>query len=333
MSLFRRRPTEDGHGLAALTDEELRRRYRDIDAAVAADGDPQARAAELDQLAEEVLRRDPADAAFWYDRGMYAKWRSDWRACVEYNETALALLPPDGLEGEPAAWNLAIAATALGEWARARRAWSAFGVPLPPTDQPDTPVDADFGLAPVRLNPEPRFVGQQHVVVDGRSWATEVVWGQRLCPARVRIVNVPSPESGHRFGDVVLHDGDTLGTRRLGEHEVGVFNEIGLWQRCPTPTLTVALHAPDQAALKELSELFTGAGGAAEDWGSTLRMLCKACSEGSPGAHHDHDAASTWSPGRQVGVSAEPEAAGALLQKWAEAGPGRSVEDLEVALR
>jgi len=80
--------------------------------------------------------------------------------------------------------------------------------------------------------------------VDGRSWDTEVVWGVRLDPARIRIQNVPLPSSGHRFGDVVLHDGDPSGTRVLDGQEVPVFDEILLRERSPVPTCGVAVTAP-----------------------------------------------------------------------------------------
>ena len=99
---------------------------------------------------------------------------------------------------------------------------------------------------------------------------------------------MPFPDSGHRCGDIVLHDGDPVGTRRLGDREVGVFNEIALWRRSPAPTLTATVQAPDLQAVGELSDLFGSAGGTAEDWTQNVRALCKACSEGSPVAHDDH---------------------------------------------
>jgi DNA-binding CsgD family transcriptional regulator len=50
--------------------------------------------------------------------------------------------------------------------------------PGTPALAPDTsPIEADFGPSPVRLNAEPRFVGEEPTVIDGRTWDTEVVWG------------------------------------------------------------------------------------------------------------------------------------------------------------
>jgi hypothetical protein len=335
MPRFRRRPDDvAAQGFDALSDRELIKCYRAVDREIDGDGDPAARAAELDGLAAEAVRRRPDVSAFWYDRGMYAKWRADWPASLEYNRQALDLIPPGARDEEPAAWNLGIAATALRDWGTARSAWAAYGIDLPPPVDEAEPIDGDFGPAPVRLNAGPRFVGHEPLVVDGRTWNTEVVWGMRLCPARIRIVSVPTPETGHRFGDVVLHDGDTVGTRRIGDRELGVFNEILLWERSPSPTLTATVEAPGHEAVGRLTDLFGDAGWAAEDWTESLRFLCRACSEGSPGNEHDHHhEAQGWDPRRSLGISAEPDEARDLLTTWANAGEGRAFADLEVVLR
>jgi len=260
-----------------------------------------------------------------------AKWRQDWPAAIEYNRRALELVPPDGRQGEPAAWNLGIAATASRDWPTARLAWAAFGIALPQGAGTDEPIDADFGPCPVRLNAEPRFAGQEPLTIDGRICDTEVVWGRRVCPTRIQIVNVPTPESGHRFGDIVLHDGDPVGSRRLGEQEIGVFNEILLWQRCPVPTLTATIHTPEPAAVQQLTDLFEAAGAAAEDWTQNIQILCRECSNGSPTQEHQHPSPE-WSPERILGFSARPDQARALLEHWRTAGDTRSYTDLAVAL-
>jgi hypothetical protein len=185
----------------------------------------------------------------------------------------------------------------------------------------------------VRLNADPRFAGHEPLLLDGRIWHAEVVWGQRLCPARIQVLNVPTPESGHRYGDIVLHDGDPVGTRRFGDRELGVFNEIELWERSRVPTLTGAVRAPDAAAVEDLTNRCVAAGLAAQDWTGTVQMLCRACSEGSPDhEHHAHDDAGGWSPERTVGISADLDPARAVLDEWAAAGAGRSWTDLDVAL-
>jgi hypothetical protein len=41
----------------------------------------------------------------------------------------------------------------------------------------------------------------------------EVVWSERICPVRSRIVNIPTGATGFRHGDIVLHDGAPVGYR------------------------------------------------------------------------------------------------------------------------
>src|SRR5919204_1203646 len=143
----------------------------------------------LDEQAEEsylkAIELDPEYEHPWFNLGLIYKRRRDWANCARCNSRAGELNPkPEN----PAWWNLGIAATALRDWDLARQAWISYGVRLPAGDGP---IEADFGWAPVRIDPE----GEP-----------EVVWGRRIDPARVVIENIPFPESGHRHGDVVLDD-------------------------------------------------------------------------------------------------------------------------------
>lgn len=304
----------------------LVRAYRRIDQSH--DG-PAGRAEQLDALAVEVLRRTPDAASFWFDRAMFAKWRRDWTASRDLGQHGLDLIPADQCEGEPMAWNLGIAATALRDWQTARLAWAAFGIPLDGDD--DAPISADFGPCPVRLNPDPRFVGEPELTVDGERWDPEVVWGLRLDPARIQIHNVPLPTSGHRYGDVVLHDGDPNGSRQLDGQEVPVFDEILLWERSPVPTCSVALAVADDDALGELLADLDAVGLTGEDWTTSLRMLCAACSSGSPGAH-EHPFGTASGEERTVGISGRPEDITPVLRGWRSRGADRSCGEVVVEL-
>ena len=314
--------------LEDLTDRQLKRAYRSVDLGDGAAPDAAQRAALADRIAEEILRRDPRAGAMWFDRALLAKWRRDWPAAAEHGARALELVPPRKRGGEPAAWNLAIAATAQRDWATARRGWRDFGLDV--SGAADAPVDEDFGPAPVRLNPPPRYVGQDEVLVDGRVGDTEVVWGTRVDPTRIQLVSVPSPGSGHRYGDVVLHDGDTQGTRRLGDEELGVFNEIEIWERSTRPTLSVQVTAAGEDAEQLVADL-EAAGLAGEDWTTNMRMLCRVCSEGSPGTH-DHPVGVAAVGGRTIGISGHPSDAAAVLSAWQAAGPDRAAGELTVEL-
>lgn len=75
---------------------------------------------------------------------------------------------------------------------------------------------------------------------------------------RGRLLNVPLPGSGHRFGAIVLHDGASTGWRWDGERKVNVFNEL---QRLETSAfITHAAfvhceHSEDMQALLEARRL------------------------------------------------------------------------------
>ncbi|MFZ2504176.1 MAG: hypothetical protein WAW88_16070 [Nocardioides sp.] len=275
----------------------------------------------------------------WFDLGLRHKWLRQWADCVDANIEALARLDDPRESGE--AWNLGIAATALGEWALARRAWDAYGIALPgPTGEtgpadPAAPIEADFGLTPIRLNPDPRF-HEPELLLDGVRYSTEVVWARRLCPTRARIESVPFPESGHRFGDVVLHDGDPVGERAYGDGTRAVFNEIMLLEPSPYPTLATLVPNAGTEALAELTELFAEAGYAAECWTSNVRALCRACSEGNPDGHtHDEEDAVTGLDNAElvtIGIGAPAQEAERLLASWVVRGADRDFAKLEQLL-
>ncbi len=81
----------------------------------------------------------------WYNAGLIHKYRGDWAASLEANARAVRCDP--GNEG--AVWNLGIAATALGDWATARRAGSATAFLWP---EGEGPIDYYAGRTPIRVH-------------------------------------------------------------------------------------------------------------------------------------------------------------------------------------
>lgn len=277
------------------------RAYEDFDG-----GDLESAAAAFDRL----RRQDPRDALLHYMAGLAAKYRADWRASLERNLAALAC----EADGEAARWNAAIAATALDEWAVARTQWQALGIRVPGEAGP---IEGDFGLAKLRLNPW------------GKS---ESVYGTRIDPVRMRIENVPLPESGHRFGDIMLNDGASLGTHAHGGRSFNVFNALQRLRASPFATHAVFVRARDAAALTPLLETRAEGIGRVEDWTRSVGHLCLRCSYGVP---HRHDgggdeAAPRWRPERTLGIAATSlEAVQALLDGWTSRWRGRSLEGIE----
>lgn len=279
--------------------------------------------AEAERLAWEIVAKDPTDRVMWFDLALFAKRRRDWPEAVRLNGRALDETP--GVrEGDPAGWNLGIAATALGDWAQARRGWRAFGIAVP---DGDGPVVMRLGMVPVRLNPGVTDLGAEPLQVDGRVLDPEVVWAERLSPAHARIVSVPLPGSGHRYGDVVLTDGTPRGERYDGRSWVSVFDELALLERSSVPTWTVEVHAPEPADAEELTASADGRGLVAEDWTASVERLCVACSHGRPDGHEHGDRDATWSVRRRFGLAGAAGEVGALLEDWQRAA-GRHAGEL-----
>jgi hypothetical protein len=116
----------------------------------------------------------------WFNLGLVYKSQRRWTEAAACNRQAIER---GTSQQDPAFWNLGIAATALRDWDTARMAWRGYGIEIPG----DGPPNGDFGVSPVRINPET---------------SGEVVWGRRIDPARIVLENIPLPGSGHRWRDV-----------------------------------------------------------------------------------------------------------------------------------
>ncbi|WP_225846286.1 tetratricopeptide repeat protein [Streptomyces sp. HPF1205] len=281
----------------------------------------------------------------WYNLALLHKFRHDWAQARIAGLRAVALL--DRPVGAPDWWNLGIAATALQDWPLARRAWQAYGLRMPSGTAErigEESVRMPLGSAAVRLSPE------------GEA---EVVWGRRLDPARIEVLSIPLPSSGRRWGEVVLHDGVPHGERATSDALGGpavypVFDEIELWAPSPVPTWLVLLEAATEADRDALERLAAEAGYAAEDWSSSVRLLCRTCSEsrmptddgsaatrdphdqGEPGhpghlSHLSHGSEGPqWSQERECGIAAPAGLVRGLLDGWVADSPdSRAWRDLE----
>ncbi len=283
MWLWRRSPSGLGETLA-----EARRAW---DA-----GDYPAAAACYEQLARAYPdhRRVPA---WWFNAALAHKFLRDWPKAYELGREAAARVRR-GKE-EPAYWNLGIAATALGEWATARDAWRGYGLSIP---DGDGEIEADFGMTPIRLDPQ---------------GAAEVVWVRRICPARGKVLSVPTPESGRHFGDILLHDGAPSGERRVEGRSFPVFDELMVWRASAVPTATVRVTVAEEADLDALVDAFTERDLGAEP-SSNLRHLCARCSEGSV-VQHAHQLTGS----QTVLLGARLDQAREVLTAWRAGDPDK----------
>ncbi len=199
----------------------------------------------------EAARRRPADEAAQFNLGVLQKFEGDYEGCLAtFGKLA------EGHPHEAVWWHLGIAATALKDWASARRAWGQLGFTLPPGD-------GDFAAAgdvtPVQLPTRP-----------GARVRREVVWGLRLCPVRVRITTLPRFSDLAAYGDIVLIDGVPAGETRLHGEEVPVWPALSLWSRfggrtCPLRGPLSGAPGEREAAF-ELAKQLCAAGWPAADW-------------------------------------------------------------------
>lgn len=218
------------------------------------------------KLYKKIIQFYPSWATPFYNLGLIHKYRCEWTESFEYNKKACDLNPDD----EASQWNLGISATALMDWKVARMAWNHFGLNLDlSSDEPNM----NFGRTPIRLNP------------DGNG---EVVWGLRIDPARTIIENVPFPESNHRYHDLILNDGAPVGHRISNGREYPVFNELQVVKRSSFKTYSTAAYVNDPSHVTKLEELCENENIGFEDW-STIRILCRKCSQGIPHDVHDND--------------------------------------------
>ena len=201
---------------------------------------------------------------------------------------------------EGAWWNLGIAATALRDWNTARAAWRAAGLKVPPGEGP---LEMDLGRTPVRL----------------RGQRPEVVWCTRINPVRAMVCDVPTAESGRRYGDLVIHDGAPNGLRVVDGRDYDVFDELALLQASSFHTYSVEILVRTPKDIDDLLVACETAEMAAEDWTSSVRHLCKACSEGTPSEKHAHEhEPPAWTPQRKVGVATKnPLRLVRVLRSWA----------------
>jgi hypothetical protein len=276
--------------------------------------------------AEALIAVAPEEFATWFEAGLHAKARRQWERSAEWNERALDLFGPaqsEEFEGaNPAAWNLGIAATALGDWETARRAWAVYGISE--LGAGGEPIDENFGMAPIRLNPDRPTLALEVVPHHGE---TEVVWCWRRSPAHAVIASVPLPESGHRFRDVLLHDGEPKGTRRHGDSDVSVFDEIARLRDSGFPTWQAQVEGATRADVDALGDVFGGRGLGVDNW-SGINIMCSSCSHGTSGADHHH--AKPEDGTVMLGIAGAEGSVGECLEEWRSTRPAVEVTAVDL---
>lgn len=260
------------------------------------------------QVYEQAIREFTSEAALYFNLALIHKSKRNWQKCYDLNQKAAELDPAD----QPTWWNFATAATVLGDWRTAKKGWRIFGVNLPDNDDP---IELNLGITPIRL-----------------STNHEVVWSQRIDPARARIVNIPLPQSQRRYGDLVLNDGAPNGERVLEGLRYFVFDELQLLEKSTFRTFSFQTDEDEKWKMDVLESLCETYGYQTEDWRSSYRTLCKKCSEGvvHSDAEHDEDLQSVRDC-RVALAAPDLKTAEQVLRDWArDASAGFSNLKLEL---
>jgi hypothetical protein len=113
-----------------------------------------------------------------------------------------------------------------------------------------------------------------------------------------------------------LHDGAPVGQRTYEGREYSVFNALELFHASRYGTYELTLARRLRATWKRWRTSAAKPVWPTEDWSSSVRMLCKACSEGRPHEYHDSDAEDgTWRVTRRIALSFDSQIE-SVLDSW-----------------
>jgi hypothetical protein len=217
-------------------------------------------------LAEEVVRAQPGDASARFHLGVCAKLSGEWGLAREcFDEVLLHSTDP------ATRWNRALVAVAERDWAVARAQWSALGLALPPGEGDYAAIGE---LTPVRLNGE-------------GGAPDEVLWGARVCPARVLLTGLPYHHRRFRCGDTLLVDGVKAGEVEHNGARHTVVPALGVWEA--STGRTVRLVGPPASpvvlgALDAATRALGARGWAVAHWTRAFPRLAPAGSRAGEGA-------------------------------------------------
>jgi len=219
------------------------------------------------------------------------KRRRRWADVADCSERAAVLSQG---RNEAAWWNAGIAATALHDWPRARAAWREFGFDL---DADGGPVQLPMGAVALAAGTAPP------------------VHAHRVDPARARVLDVPLPDTGLAFDDLVLCDAEPLG-EVPGPGDEGAVRVVAVlerWRASGIPTVRASVECASPADRDALLAAAGSAGLAVTDWSSRT---------GDDGAG--------WRLARLIGLAGDPVVVHAVLDGWRAARPaGRAVHDAD----
>jgi Flp pilus assembly protein TadD len=164
-----------------------------------------------------ALTIDDANGSWWFQLGLFYKWRGRFREGLDANRKAVARAGAD----RGMLWNLAICATALGDGEAALEVWRSMGMPgeLSKSGMPYVP---DIPAMQVRVATMGEDVGEGDPLPPS-AVTFEVLWVQPLSPCHGVVQTPTARRASVDYGDVVLWDGAPVRVSTANDRPVPVF--------------------------------------------------------------------------------------------------------------
>lgn len=229
------------------------------------------------KLYKKVAKMAPQWAPPCRRLGMIYKYRLEWKPALYYVKKSLAADPGN----RSAWWDLGIAATALRKWRLARNVWNKFGESPSAGWRP--------GPVSVRLSYDKRY---------------EILWADSIDPARAVIQNIPHPDSGRQFRDIILYDRVVSGHHVVGRKRFPVHEELGLYKRSGYQTYSCTLETGNSSDVRILENLCREADLGFEVWSNAARQFSPGGEEPVPEYYDPGLLSDTPEPDLRVALAA-----------------------------
>lgn len=169
------------------------------------------------QAYQLALTIDDTNGWWWFQLGLLHKWRGSFREALDANRKARVRLG----DLRPVLWNLAIAATALGEGQIALEAWEKLGV-RGSLSKGGLPFVADMPAMQMRVATMGEDTGRNDPL-PSKAVTFEVLWVQPLSPCHGVVQSPTVRKASVDYGDVVLWDGAPVHMNEVEGRKVPVF--------------------------------------------------------------------------------------------------------------
>jgi len=198
------------------------------------------------KLYRAVIKLTPEHSFPYQQLSKIYRQRREWKPTLYYSQEAIKRNTYEQI-----IWNnLATAATALEKWELAKTALQKIAVSIPVHSSKPIPIR-----------------------IRTRSRRLEIVWTLPLQQLCAKIISIPSPESGRRYGEVILYDWNNNEKHIVGNKTHRVFLEIERFKKSFYRTFSVLLHTDHSSAIQKLEELCYNQQLGFENWSNLQHQL------------------------------------------------------------